>query len=208
MIVTELVPFGKNRFKITLDGQLTFVLYKGELSRFSITSGGEVSSELYQRIKQEVLIKRAKARALHLLNIAPRTEKELAGKLREGGYPQEVAQEALVYVKSFGYLDDAAYALHFILHRKERKSKREIRAAIAGKGIAPDILEDAFREAYRDQEEGGGEDAAIARILERKGYWQKKGDSKEEARILGYLARKGFRYEDVRRVIQDQEPLF
>ena len=102
MTVTEIEPLSKIRFKVYLDGSFAFVLYKGELSRFSITAGAEISRETVEMIRREVVFKRAKLRAMYLLEDMDRTEAGLREKLRQGLYPEDAAEEAIQNVKSFG----------------------------------------------------------------------------------------------------------
>ena len=54
-------------------------------------------------------------------------------------------------------------------------------------------MERVFEECYE------GEDArkAIAQILKKKHYDPETADRKETQKILGYLSRKGFGYEDI-----------
>ena len=60
MLVTSLESVTKTKFKVYLDEQFAFVLYKGELSRYKIREGCELSQELIDCIKQEVLFKNKK----------------------------------------------------------------------------------------------------------------------------------------------------
>ena len=201
MIVTEVEAWTKTKYKIELDGKFAFVLYKGELSRFSVQKGKELPEETVREIKEKVLAKRAKARALHLLNAAPRTEAELKRKLEEGLYPKEITEQAIAYVKSFGYINDYRYALNFIECRQEKKSRREIQALLAQKGLDPETAACAMEEAYAEK----GDQEAIRKILERKHFTEIMEDPERLQKVFGYLARKGFRYEDIRRVVQNYE---
>jgi len=198
MIVTKIEPITKTKFKIELDGEFAFVLYKGELSHYSIKEGAQLSEELLGEIKTEALLKRAKLRALHLLNASPRTESGLRRKLKENLYPDDIIGQAMDYVKSFGYVDDYQYAFHFIECRKETKSRREIFALLSGKGIHSETLDKAFEDAYSD----GGDQAAIRKILEKKKVQDVLDDQKELQKIYAYLVRKGFSYEDIRQVVR------
>ena len=146
MTVTKIEPVTKTRFRIYLDEQSAFILYKGELSRYHIEVGEELDQEVYEEILKTVLLKRAKARALHLLNDMGRTEAQLRGKLQQGGYPAQITEEAIAYVKSFGYLNDAEYARCFIEGRKGKKSQRELYAALCRKGIDRETAEQALEE--------------------------------------------------------------
>ena len=135
---------------------------------------------------------------MHLLNASPRTESGLRNKLKENLYPEDVIELVLDYVKSFGYVDDYNYALHFIECRKSNKSRREIQALLMGKGIALNVLDMAFEEAYSE----GGDQAAILKILEKKKVQNVLDNPKEMQKIYAYLVRKGFAYEDIRQVVQ------
>ena len=102
MTVTKTEAVTKTRYKVYIDGQFAFVLYKGELSRYHVKEGAELSEGTYEKIRGEVLVKRAKLRAMHLLNAMGRTEAQLREKLKQGGYPEDIIDEAVAYVKSFG----------------------------------------------------------------------------------------------------------
>jgi len=199
--VTGIEPYSKTKYKVSLDGKFAFVLYKGELSRFHIRKGEELSEETQQKIYSDVLLKRAKLRALHLLSDMDRTENALREKLRLGLYPQEIIDAAVEYVRSFGYLNDARYAENFVRSRQGIKSRREIRAQLLQKGVPSELIEDAF-EACGEE---GGEADAIRRLLEKKRFDPVCADEREIQRLYGYLARKGFSYETVRQVIQNYE---
>lgn len=77
MIVTEIKPVTRQKFQIELDGQPAFVLYKGELSRYHIQKDKELPQEIYEELVGQVLTKRAKLRAMHLLEKMDRTRAEL-----------------------------------------------------------------------------------------------------------------------------------
>ena len=201
MTVTKIEPVTKSKYKIYLDGQFAFVLYKGELSRYNIEEEGSLEEAQYQKIRNDIVLKRAKLRAMHLLTDMGRTESQLRSKLALGGYPEDIVGEAVEYVKSFGYIDDMEYARSFIESRKDKKSRKELYAALSQKGVEKELIEQAFEECY------GNEDsrAAIEAILQKKKYDPRTADHAQTQKILGYLVRKGFHYEDIRQVIQVSE---
>ncbi len=202
MTVTKIEPVAKTRFQVYVDGQAAFVLYKGELSRYRIEEKKEMTEEVYAEILQKVVLKRAKARALHLLNDMGRTEAQLRTKLLQGGYPADVTESALDYVKSFGYLNDAEYARSFIEGRKNKKSRNELYAALCRKGIDREEAKVALEEYY----DGEDERAAIEALLRKKKFDSDTADYMQKQKIAGYLMRKGFRYDEIRRVIEFSEP--
>ena len=138
---------------------------------------------------------------MHLLNDMGRTESQLRTKLLRNDYPPDIVEEAIAYVKSFGYINDAEYARNFIENRKEKKSKKEIYAALCQKGLPKDLIETALEERYADDDSI----AAIEAIVRKKKFDPKSTDYREMQKMMGYLVRKGFRYDDIRQVIQVSE---
>lgn len=199
MTVTKLEPVTKMKYKVFLDEEFAFVLYKGELSRYGIREGVQVEEELHRKIMDEIILKRAKLRAMHLLEDMDRTELGLRDKLKQGLYPQEAIEGAVQYVKSFGYIDDLQYARRFIESRKQMKSRREIYAQLCSKGVASELIEIAFEDCY----ETGGEKDAILQLIRKKRVDPARATEEEMRKLYGYLARKGFRYDDIRQVIQN-----
>ena len=130
-----------------------------------------------------------------------RTESQLRTKLKQGLYPDDIIEQAMAYVKSFGYVEDENYARRFVLSRQNSKSKKEIYASLCQKGVAKETIDKVMEECYEMEEERG----AIQKILEKKRFCAEKATEAEKAKICGYLLRKGFRYEDIRQVIQVSE---
>ena len=202
MIITRVEPLTKTKFRIYIDGEPVFVLYRGELKRFNIAEEEEISEQTVEKIKKDVLLKRAKLRAMHLLEDMDRTEKALRDKLRQGGYPESAIDGAVKYVSSFGYLNDVRFAENFVLSRKDSKSRREIQALLAQKGVPADTAQAVLEQIYGED----GEQASIRQILRKKRMDPERADEQTLRKIYGYLARKGYRYEDIHQVIQNDYP--
>lgn len=198
MIVTKIEPVTKTKFKVYVEEQFAFVLYKSELSRYRIVADGELTEDAFQKIKKEVVLKRAKLRALHLLNDMDRTEAQLRTKLKQGLYTEDIIEQTIEYVKSFGYIGDASYARRYIQSKQRNKSKKEIYAELCKKGISKDEIDSAMEECYEEQRE----EETIRTLLRKKNYNLEQATDVEKQKIYGYLARKGFTYEQIRQVIQ------
>ena len=199
MTVTRIEPCGKTRYRIHLDGEPAFILYKGEMKTLGIREGESISSDTLETIYSGILYRRARLRAMHLLEDMDRTETGLREKLCQGEYPEEVVEKAIAYVRSFGYLNDVRYAENFILSRQDVKSRREIEALLIKRGVAREDIAQAFADCYTEQEEL----EAVRNIHRKKRVDPDSADSLQLRKIYGYLARKGFRYETIRQVIQN-----
>lgn len=198
MIVTKIEPVTSTKYKVEIDGEFAFVLYKGELKRFHLCEGREVEETVFQTIKKDVVLKRAKLRAMHLLTDMDRTKSGLEEKLKRNLYPADVIEQAIAYVDSFGYLNDERYAENFVIRHKKQKSRKEIYALLNAKGISSDEAKRAM-EKYGDEEEK----EAVRILVEKKIKNRTDIPEQELQKIYAYLARKGFRYEIIRQVVQN-----
>ncbi len=199
MTVTQIeAMFGSRfRYRVYLDGQPAFVLYRGELSRYHIREGQPLGEKEYSEIR-ELLIKRARVRAMKLLEISDRSEEALRRKLSEGGYPQSIVENAMDYVKSFGYLDDRRLAENIVDSRKGQKSRAELQAYLLRKGLSREQAEEALEKSYTREDA----QEAIRRLAEKKHFDPERATLQEKQKLCAYFLRKGYRYEDVRQVIQ------
>ena len=124
MIITKIEPLTLKKCRIELDGETSFALYKGEVSRFHLKEGEELTEEQQEKIKNEILRKRAKLRAMHLLNLSDKTEGELRNRLKKDLYPEDVIEEAITYVSSDILTMNG---MPFILSRSAKSQKAEER---------------------------------------------------------------------------------
>ncbi|MEF9916258.1 MAG: RecX family transcriptional regulator [Lachnospiraceae bacterium] len=198
MIVTKIEPITKTKFKIYIDEEFAFVLYKGELSKNHIKEQEEIEEVLYDKIKKEIILKRGKLRAMHLLSQMDRSETQLRHKLKQNYYTEDIIDAVMDYVKSFGYINDREYARRYIENKKQIKSKKEIGLLLFQKGIAKEQIDEAFQLYWENE----SEIEAIRVILRKKNFNIEVATDAEKQKLSGQLARKGFRYEDIRQVIQ------
>lgn len=150
-----------------------------------------------EKNRMEDALKQAKLKALSLLNYMDRTEVGLRQKLKEKSYSEEVIEQTLDYVKSFGYINDISYAERYILNKQNSKSRQEIYMALAQKGISKEDIEQAMEQSY----EAEVEIEAIRRLCEKKHFSAEDSSDAEKQKMYGYLVRKGFRSEEVRKVL-------
>lgn len=198
MTVTEFRPVTKQKYQIEVEGHSPFVLYKGEVFRYHIEKDREISPEIYREIIEEVLTKRAKLRALHLLEQGDRTKKDLEEKLLKNGYPPEAAEAALAYVESFHYIDDKRYALSYIQNQSGRKGRARIQMELRRKGVPQEYIDQAFQE----MEEETDTEAVIRELVQKKRRGQGPMDEKEKQKLYGFLLRRGFSTSDILSVLR------
>ncbi|MFG6335555.1 MAG: recombination regulator RecX [Lachnospiraceae bacterium] len=200
MIVTQITGITKGRFRIYIEEKPAFVLYRGEVRRLGIREGEPLSEESLREIEEEILPTRAKRRAMNLLQNRDYTEAGLREKLRSGDYPESCIEEAVAYVKSYGYVDDCRYAGDFITYNLDRKSRTRMEQDLMRKGISKDTIRTVFEEL---EEQGTSQDegAMIRRLLEKKKYDPQTATGQEKQRMYAFLYRRGFRAEVISRAL-------
>ena len=137
-------------------------------------------------------LKRAKHRALYLLERCDRTEQELRTKLSRN-YEPEIVEAAIRYVKEYEYIDDKRYAVNYLKSRGQIKSRRQIEQELLyKKGISRDVLEEACMETEPQDER-----LLIRRWMEKKHMIPETATQEEQRRFYLFLMRRGFQSEDI-----------
>ena len=190
--VTSFERLEKGKRRIRFENGESLVVYYSEIKGLSIEEGCYISYEMYEKILAEIVGKRAKKRALHLLEQMDRTEQQLREKLAASEYPSKCIEDAIAYVKSFHYLDDERYAETFTRYKKEKMSRQQIKQKLMQKGISREIIATVIEEEY-DVDES----IHIRNILEKKNFFNECADEGEFRRMYNYLLRRGFHSNDI-----------
>lgn len=190
--ISQIEKLGKGKYKLHFENGNTIWVYGYEIRGMHLEEGHYISEAVYQHIFKDIVGKRAKKRALHLLEQMERTEHQLRDKLMASDYPKECIEDAIAYVKSFHYLDDKRYAETFTRYSKEKLSRGQIKQKLMTKGIARDTIEFAIEEEY-----DADESEHIRKLLEKKHFDGKSKDEGEFRRVYNYLLRRGFRSNDI-----------
>lgn len=190
MVITKIEPFHKkDTYKIEIDYDYAFWLYKSEIKKYSLEEGHEISNTLYHELLFHLVLCRAKQKALNLLKYMDRTEKELCEKLKMAGYNQIIINQVITYIYQYHYLDDQRYARQYISDKKGKKSIKQIKIELKKKGISDDILQDVL--------EGQNDREAIETAISKKIKNRNNISIEEKYKIAAYLYRKGFQMDEI-----------
>jgi regulatory protein len=141
---------------------------------------------------------RALVYAYKLLAYRQRSVKELRDRLKRRGFGPRSVDNALAELSRLGYVDDAALARTLGVEAGERKLLGEAgaRRFLMGRGVSRETAD----EALRDYEE----EPAAARLVERKrGSFRGVPPEVARRRLLGYLRRRGFSGDTIKKAVAD-----
>lgn len=188
--VVKVIPKG-SRMQVTLDNGISFILYKGEIRRYNISENTVIDEKSYNEI-WEILYKRARERALYILDDGYKTQKQIYDKLKSGNYPEEIIQSVISYLLEYDLIDDLRYASLYIEYKSESKSKRQIVQDLMTKGIKKDVIDKAFEEGnYTDE-------YSLNKVLEKRIKRYNLEEQKEVQKLYRYLVGKGYQYSDIK----------
>jgi len=200
VVITAIGQPSKEKRRLQLDNGEIWILYPGEVRSLHLSEGMVLTKQQYIQIRRDVIGKRAKKRAMHLLERMDRSERELRRKLAESEYPGDLIDEAVAYVKSYHYVDDERYADCYVRLRGTAKSAGRLRMELQQKGIDREVA-DRVLESYADERD---ETEMIRELLQKRHYDPQTADQTQQRRMYGYLQRRGFRSSDICRELRLQ----
>lgn len=137
----------------------------------------------------------AKKKAMSLLKYMDRTEWQLRDKLAAKGFSEEAVEGAVDYVKSFHYLDDYRYTVHFVELHYEQRSRQRMRQDLYQRHVPEEYIDLALESICEN------DDIALQEALRKITKGETEFSYEEKQKIAGKLYRKGFRLGDIKRVL-------
>jgi regulatory protein len=199
MYINRIEQIDKKRYKIYIDYEYAFLLYCSDIRKYHIEEGMSMEPSLYEEIYKDTILRRAKQKALLLLQSMDRTQKELENKLTQLEYPRNIISQAIEYVISYGYIDDERYARNYVHYRKDTKSRKQLEFDLTRKGIAKEYIALAFEEDNSD------DSTAIEKAIRKKiGLLENLEELPidRKKKLAAFLYRKGFTSDIINRYIQ------
>ena len=143
-------------------------------------------------MRDDPLRENAEKKAFRLLTLRAHSEKELAAKLDERGFSEDVVAGVLEKCRELGYLNDEKFA-------RQRARELAVNRLLGDRRIVLDLREKGIpealsRQAIEEVRAEIGEEKAIEAILRRRGRAKATDamDEKEKARLMRSLLGKGF----------------
>ena len=146
--------------------------------------------------------------ALSLLERARRTRTDVARRLREKGYTEEVVASVIERLAGVGLLDDVEYARAFIAGRWGRRAAgwRNLEGELRRRGVgAADI---AIARAGFVEQQGGADEVTLARrvVAQAARRYASLEPRVRHQRLYALLVRRGFDSDIIRQALRESDP--
>lgn len=207
--VTQLsVPSGRpERTILYLDGRRAEDIATEVIAAAGLRTGEAVSEEALAALVAQDEPHRARARALRLLSARDRSSAEIRSRLQLAGFSQGTVSGTIIWLEKLGYLDDARFAERYVAEKAGAGwGQRRIRSELLRKGIDRARL-DAALESIAGDEAGQRARTETLMTLVRRRFgrqWQEDRQTAER-RLAGFLARRGYDWDAVSRVMRQLE---
>lgn len=214
--ITKLTSQQKNdqRVNVFVDGVYKFSLDLFQIAEQGIQVGKEYSEEELVALEEESTFGKLYARALEYTMIRPHSAKEIRGYLwkktrdmkfrskktgewkTRAGVSQEIADRVYERLVQKGYIDDEKFTRYWVENRNQRKgtSFRRLEAELYAKGVSAEIIHQTIQNSTRDEK------SELQKIIAKKA-----SKYEDEQKLIAYLARQGFSYEDIRMALVDND---
>jgi len=143
----------------------------------------------------------ARAYAFLLLKFRLRSEKELAFRLRQKKFSEEVIQDTVSFLKDRQFIDDRLFAKGWVASRLKRPfGLRRIKQELTLKGLDKEVIAEALERVKGDYSE-----SEVIRQLAAQRFSKLKNiePQKAKARVYAYLMRRGFSSEIASDIVKE-----
>jgi recX family len=214
-IITDIKQAVKNqnRANIFVNGKYRFSLDIFQLTQLNIKVGSKFTKTEIENLEQQSEFGKLYALALNYCLMRPRSKKEISDYLwkktlnrklknrktgefyEKKGVSKISVEQVLNRLIEKKYIDDEKFAKFWVENRNQRKgsSIKKLKSELFSKGVSSDIIEQVLSESNRNDED------EIQKIIAKKA--KKYTD---EQKLIAYLARQGFSFDEIKKVISKE----
>ena len=198
MELTAAEPRRKGLVQLYLDGEEAVKLDREVFLRAGLRPGDQISDEELHQLILDSDARRAKEKALYLLEHRNHSKRELTEKIARTAASWEAAEAAAGQMEELGLVDYQAYARDRAreMFLRKRWGPLRVKQELRRKGIDGELIEELLEE-YRQRDEGGLVAENVRAVLETK-YSGWREDEKQRRRAFAALQRRGYSYEEIR----------
>lgn len=188
----------KSRYSIYVDDKYAFSLSADALLGQQLHNGQEIDEQQLKAYKKLSADDKAYGLALAYVARRMRSRWEITDYFRRKGYEAALGEQILTKLERLGLVDDQKFAEAWVRNRRLLKpvSKRRLVQELKQKRLAEDIIDQALQEDETDER------TVLRELIARKRRQTKYQDN---LKLMQYLARQGFGYDDIKSALASEE---
>ncbi|NLY60244.1 MAG: hypothetical protein GX054_01875 [Clostridiales bacterium] len=193
----------QRRYTIHFDDGEWLGLFDELVVKHGLKVDMEVDSQKIAKLAREDDAKKSMDMSLRNLQYRSRSQKEMEDYLEAKGFERDIIDETIDKLKSYGYINDLAFARDWVSHRMATKpmGRAMIKRELYYKGIDNEIIEKSLDQFSENEEEEQAYKLALKYIKRYRNL-----DTREQFYKIGQaLARRGFNWEVAKRALRRLE---
>ena len=196
MLITAIEPRRKAMSALYIDGEFVMNLDTRTLIENRFDVGREIDDDDLHEIINLSNERRAKEKALWLISYRDHSKKELTDKIRRT-CDEESAEKAVERMEELGLVNDRVFAERYArkLIFTKHMSKTAASFELARKGIDRELADEILESIEVNERE------QIREVIEKK--YRNLSDEKIKRRAFSALQRLGYRFDDIRAVLEE-----
>lgn len=202
MIVTDVSPFKGSMMCVELSGgglaqEMKIYIHSEIIRKYNVAKGMELSEEEADRLIYENDLRRARERALYLMESRDHSYRELFDKL-EKNYSEDICFEVCNRLAEIGVINDRRYAEKLCrqLFEVKKLGRYRVKQEMRLKGLGSEIIEETM-ENFSEEDEPF---ERLEKLVEQK-YERYLTDRKGVEKVKNALARKGYSFGEIKEVL-------
>jgi len=184
----------KNHYSITTENGISYTISKSIAIKYNLKENTVIQKSDFQKILNEDQLLKIKNKIVHLLSYKTRSKHELLKKLLSNGFEKSNILIVIKEMSERGYINDKEFAKTYAeyLIIQKNMGNYAVKNKLLGHKISPSVFEPILSELYALYPE----EYIINKILEKK-KWKNPVSKKERKKILNYLNRRGFSWDEI-----------
>ena len=186
----------KQRYSVFVDEKYAFSLSEGALVAQRLAPGQEIDAKRLAELKEAAGFDKGFGQTLRYIVIRPRSEGELHDYFRRKAIDEAMAAAIMDKLRNLDLVDDLAFARAWVDNRRLLKStsRRRLKLELRQKKISDDIIQQVLEEDQVDERE------ALRELVAKK-----RNRYPDDQKLMQYLARQGFSYDDIKAVLRGED---
>lgn len=197
----------KDRVNILIDGKYRFSLDILQLTDLGIRIGKEYDEEELVSLEEESQFGKLYTRTLEYCLMRPHSSREIrdylyrktrdtrtkTGNIKKG-VSLELTERVYERLNQKGYIDDEKFTKFWVENRNLKKgtSFRKLTAELRSKGVDQSVIEKYLSDSSRSDED------ELRKVIAKK-----QGRYADPQKLMHYLARQGFSYDDIKEALSE-----
>lgn len=196
MKIESIKPGKRDREKLVIRTECGSYISARIDDAYSLKVGDEISCEQAAELERAYNAQKVKQSAARSLAHHSMSKSDLSRKLRDKGFSDEESEKAADWFEEKGLVDDEAFARATADYYKRRGyGKMRIREELRRRGIEKELIDGTV-------ETLGSSESELCALIEKK-LRGKELDADNKRRLIAFLTRRGFRFDEIRAAMTD-----